>query len=388
MEGDDTVSNIRVLFNNNLKTFIKNINKIADLKDSELNYIMREQEMIREYIISHQDEINLCKGSLSKGSDSYPDMFAIMICLVVSNIDKYSNFNDVLNNVRQGDNYVLGLYSSTEEDEEQDDDAHFKCACGHSCKPRNLFRYVGDENNGIIIGVDCCKKYKFIEPEQLTQLQKESQNNPSYKKYIEKNEKQNMEKKQETIQKSLIKNKINMDNFNYIGGNFKSHINNFVSNKRIFETKYDFIIGDITDFIENKCILCKQYITKVILLWDKNEIICLCIKCSEMFNKIEKQYVCEDCDNLHDNKKDNYCNECRLKTICVKCNKKEICDNFNRCKSCKSNFKFCSTCNKNTINNDKYKRCKECFNKLRKCSCGKRITNNKYFECYECYTNN
>ena len=78
------------------KMFIKNINKIADLKDSELNYIMREQEMIREYIISHQDEINLCKGSLSKGSDSYPDMFAIMICLVVSNIDKYSNFNDVL----------------------------------------------------------------------------------------------------------------------------------------------------------------------------------------------------------------------------------------------------------------------------------------------------
>ena len=92
--------------------------------------------------------------------------------------------------------------------------------------------------------------------------------------------------------------------------------------------------------IENKCILCKQHITKVILLWDKNEIICLCIKCSEMFNKIEKQYVCEDCDNLHDNKKDNYCNEYRLKTNCVKCNKKEICDNFNRCKSCKSNFKF------------------------------------------------
>ena len=77
---DETISKIRVIFNEPFKLFIKNLKRNVDLSElflQELERVMPKQEEIREYIERHQSEFDMEYGTITKNFESQPDFFAI-----------------------------------------------------------------------------------------------------------------------------------------------------------------------------------------------------------------------------------------------------------------------------------------------------------------------
>ena len=115
MINEETLSKIRVIFNKQFKLFIKNLKRNVDLSDlflQELERVMPKQKEIREYIERHQSEFDMECGTISTNKfESHPDFFAIMICIIIPDLESYSNFQEVLDSSNKG-KWSISLYSS------------------------------------------------------------------------------------------------------------------------------------------------------------------------------------------------------------------------------------------------------------------------------------
>jgi hypothetical protein len=388
-DNEEHLSKIRVIYNNKFIAFINKLRRDKDLSDlylHDLERVLPLQEELREYIVNNQKLFELQYGQLDFGSNSYPDFFAIMICIIIPNLEEYTNFNEILDISKKG-LWEFSLYSSETNEEGFEPYAanHFKCACNHNCGPENLYIINNIESQkNILIGSDCASKCGFIEPEKIEKIKAEREVNPKYKKFMEMSERRNEEKYKYDVEKTLKKYKISKEEienkYEYFGGNYSYHETFFNFQKKFYE------INSIDEFILDNCQICyRKTKNKLLIKNDEGDFYCICVKCCSYFGKIpKKKGICEECGEAHNNRSDNYCNDCRKKTYCLKCNERT--DDTLHCKECVSKYNFCVDCHINEVGTKGW-RCKGCFNKLKKCKCGKPLTNRKYKVCYNCKIN-
>lgn len=389
--NEDHLSKIRVIYNSNFIDFIKKLRRDHDLSWlhlQELEKILPLQEELREYIVENQHLFEIQYGKIDFTSNSHPDFFAIMICVIIPDLENYSNFNEILDESKKG-LWELTLYSSETQEEgfESYVANNFKCACNHGCCPENLYiiyNFLSKQN--ILIGCDCAEKTGFIEPEQIKKIKAKREDNPKYRKFMEETKIKNEQKYKENLENQLKKLNISQEiiekEYKYFGGNYSDHLTFFYNQKHNY-TVSDIECNDIEEYISDECILCKHKTKNKILLTNDSDMLCVCNRCCSNFGKMPKhQGICEDCGDEHRNRSDNYCNECRKKANCMKCRKRSFCYN-GHCTACISKYNFCVGCNKHEVSK-KGLRCNLCYNKLKKCKCGKRIINPRFKTCFNC----
>lgn len=389
--NEEHLSKIRVIYNSNFIDFIRKLRRDNDLSWlylQDMEKILPLQEEIREYIVKNQHLFEIEYGKIDFTSNSHPDFFAIMICIIITDLENYSNFNEILNESKKG-LWNISLYSS--DPQENGSEAyvanHFKCACNHWCSPENLYiiHYFKSKQN-ILIGCDCAEKTGFIEPEQIKRIKAKREENPKYKKFIEMTERKNEQKYKGDVEKQLEKLKIPQaiieKEYKYFGGNYSEHLDFFNNQRNIYA------LDNVGNYVRDDCETCaRKTKNKLLLLNEDNngdiDYYSVCQRCCANFGKLPKtQGICEDCGEEHRNRSDNYCNECRKKSNCLKCRNRAFCYD-GHCSNCISKYNFCIDC-KITEVNKKGWRCKCCLNKLKKCKCGKPLTNPKFKTCYNC----
>lgn len=385
--NEEHLSKIRVIYNSNFIDFIKKLRRDNDLSWlylQDMDKILPLQEELREYIVENQDLFEIQYGKIDFTSNSYPDFFAIMICIIIPDLENYSNFNEILHESKKG-LWDINLYSS--ETQEEGFEAYvannFKCACNHWCSPENLYIiYNFQSKQNILIGCDCAEKTGFIEPEQIKRIKARREENPKYKKFMEITERKNEQKYKEDLEKQLEELKISKENierdYKYFGGNYDEHLT-FFNNKRHIHR-----LDDITEYIKDNCETCSRKTKhKLLLINDDDDYYSVCNRCCSNFGKMpKKKGICEDCGEEHRNRSDNYCNDCRRKSNCLECRKRNFCYN-GHCNDCLSKYNFCVGCKRHKVSKKGWN-CNKCYNKLKKCKCGKLITNKKYKTCYDC----
>jgi hypothetical protein len=198
-------------------------------------------------------------------------------------------------------------------------------------------------------------------------------------------ERKNEQKYKVDVEKQLEKLKIPQaiieKEYKYFGGNYSEHLDFFNNQRKIYA------LDNVGNYVRDDCETCaRKTKNKLLLLKDKNEEIdyySVCQRCCVNFGKMPKtQGICEDCGEEHRNRSDNYCNECRKKTNCLKCRNRTFCYD-GHCSNCISKYNFCIDCKFNEVKTKGW-RCKCCLNKLKKCKCGKFLTNPKFKTCYNC----
>lgn len=388
--NEEHLSKIRVIYNSNFIDFIKKLRRDNDLSWlclQDLEKILPVQEELREYIVENQDLFELQYGKIDLTSNSHPDFFAIMICIIVPDLENYSNFNEILHESKKG-LWDINLYSS--ETQEEGSEAYvannFKCACNHWCSPENLYIIHNfHSKKNILIGCDCAEKTGFIEPKQIKRMKDRREENPKYKKFMEMTERKNEQKYNEDIEKQLKKMKISQEiikkDYEYFGGNYSEHLTFFCNQI------HNYTLDHISEYIKDNCETCSRKTkNKLLLINQDGDYYSVCERCCSNFGKMpKKQGICEDCGEEHRNRSDNYCNECRKKSNCLKCRQRAFCCD-GHCSICISKYNFCIDCKITEVSKKGY-RCKCCFNKLNKCKCGKPITNKKFPTCYYCKPN-
>jgi len=386
-DNEEHLSKIRVIYNSNFIDFIKKLRRDNDLSWlylQDMDKILPLQEELREYIVENQELFEIQYGKIDFTSNSYPDFFAIMICVIIPDLENYSNFNEILHESKKG-LWDINLYSSETQEEGFESYAanNFKCACNHWCSPENLYIIHNFESNkNILIGCDCAEKTGFIEPEQIKRMKSMREENPKYKRFMEMTERKNEQKYKEDVEKQLEKLKISQEiiekDYEYFGGNYSDHLTTFYNQRHVYA------LDHISEYIKDNCETClRKTKNKLLLINEDLDYYSVCERCCSNFGKMpKKQGICEDCGEEHRNRSDNYCNDCRRKTSCLKCRIRTFCYD-GHCSSCISKYNFCVNCKINEVSTKGW-RCKCCLNKLKKCKCGKLLTNKKYKTCYSC----
>jgi hypothetical protein len=400
----NVVSKITINFNQKFKDFIKKLKRILSVDISGLiftdtNRLMPIQNKIREYIYENQGEIDIDGGKKINEKD-HPNIFAIMICVIIDELNNYKSFQEVLDE-SQRFRWEVGMHASNEPNDagyaNSYAEQHFRCACNHVCQPYNMY-IICNVKTGlrIAVGDECIKKTKFIESDELTELKNLSKKNPHYiairqAVHIKKmNDGLSKKRKRETIESVSEK-------YSYIGGNYGDH-------KEIAELHFMLINSDtnsnfkIEDFQRNVCGICDQknikdniFIANIPDVKNKPQRIkALCKTCIDYLNiKYKKKGVCDDCGELHKNKSDNYCDICRKKKACTNCEKRDFLDGKGRCNIC-HNCKWCKKCEKEIVNKEGWL-CRSCYVKAPLCespNCNKTITNLRYKTCWSCKSEN
>jgi len=390
-DNEEHLSKIRVKYNLKFIEFIKKLrreNDTSTLYLNELDKILPLQEELREYIVKNQELFELQYGKLDFGSNSHPDFFAIMICIIVPNLEDYTCFNDILHISRKG-LWELNLYSSETQEEGFEDYVanHFKCACNHPCGPENLYiiHNIQTKKN-ILIGCECATKCGFLEPEVIEKIKARREDNPKYKQFMENSERKNEIKYIEEIEEQLKNLKITKEiiekDYKYIGGNYGEHLTIFNKQKNAYREN-DIELDDIDEYISDDCDTCNRKTKHKLLLTNEDGMYCICERCCSYFGKMPKKNgICDDCGSRHRNRSDNYCNKCRAKTICLKCKTRTWCFN-SHCNDCIKKYNFCNDCKINEAPR-KGLRCTACYNKLTRCKCGTPITNPRFKTCFKC----
>jgi len=388
MINDETISKIRVIFNEPFKLFIKNLKRNVDISElflQELERVMPKQKEIREYIERHQSEFDMECGTISTNKfESHPDFFAIMICIIIPDLESYSNFQEVLDSSNKG-KWSISLYSSNNSESGLDDYAsnYFKCACNHCCSPENLFIINNiTTNQNILIGNHCAQKTGFIEPEKIKTMMNNRENDPKYARFISDAKKKNeiiyIQKMTEGLDQCGESIENVKQTYTYYGGNYGEHIESFMKKKSD---------STIDDLIVEKCDACGEKTKKKLFIIDDSEtsVLCVCPTCCKTLEKLPEktQGTCEDCGAKHRNRSDNYCDTCRNKKWCINCSNREFCDMHTHCSACNSKYLFCSGCHIEKVYRKGYK-CTICFQKMKKCACGLIISNPKYKKCFNC----
>jgi hypothetical protein len=197
-----------------------------------------------------------------------------------------------------------------------------------------------------------------------------------------------------------------MENYKYCGGNLNHHLNYWL----LVNKKYHLPRPNE----ENKCI-CGHDITEncYIINENNNTILILGNCCIEKFI-VNKGRRCEDCNNVHHNRKVNRCHDCRKGkcdecnrdcnpkySLCYRCKNHIIPNNFHTCRKChrqlNSMQEMCSCENNNNLLNNKcseckipikseYKKCYLCNSKTftNKCKICNTSCSSKYETCFKC----
>jgi len=113
------LSKIRVIFNPNFIDFIKKLRQDNDLSWlylQDMDKILPLQEKLRQYIIENQHSFEIQYGKIDFTSNSHPDFFAIMICVIIPDLENYYNFNEILHESKKG-LWNIALYSSETQEE-------------------------------------------------------------------------------------------------------------------------------------------------------------------------------------------------------------------------------------------------------------------------------
>jgi len=395
----NVVSKITIEFNERFILFMVKLKSQIDvnalaLKDTYM--LMPIQEDIRNYIIENQLEFDLVGGKKIT-ENNHPNIFAIMICVIIQDLREYDSFQEILDE-SQKYRWEIGMQSSNELNdtgyENSYGEQNFRCACNKSCSPENMYLISNLETGmNIAVGCECITKTKFIEPHELTELEKKSKNDPHYiaikrVRHIKKmNDGLSKKRKHETIESIG-------ENFKYIGGNFGQHKHaaelyfSFENDKK--KTKYT-----IEDFQRDVCGICDQKnIKDNILLANipdatnkKTKIKAVCKKCIGYLDniKFKQKGRCDDCGKEHKNKSDNYCNACRLKEECTICDERDFLDGKRRCNICRS-YEWCKRCERERVNKKGWL-CKPCYDSSPLCDspdCNTTITDLRYKTCYPC----
>jgi hypothetical protein len=395
---DMLITKTNVIYNDNFKNFIKKMKRNFsedDLKTQNLEDKMDLQDRIRKYIVKNQKEIDMKNNKkMFLGShSSHEDFFCIFIALLIRDekLDDFKNLNEILEYNKKHEAFGMSGYACSDAENTGSSQLRFCCACAHDCSPQNLYVINNpDTFYAIIVGSECIKKYKIIEPRIIETVIKTLKNDKNYKKFknIKKNEKKMLieGKLEKKLNENIMSFKINYKN---IGANFGDNLVKFKADLINDSYQIDYVIEYIQDTIQEKCRLCEKNNKKKYIFKNNidNEFVALCKTCCSDLGYNNKK-KCKDCRKYHRNRKDNYCNDCRLKSICTTCNDRKICklyDNFNRCDDC-SLLKYCKECKKDVVTG-KNTHCKKCYNLCKKCECGRRITDNKYNTCYNCHIN-
>lgn len=396
---NNTTTKTNIIYN---MRFISFIQRLKQHFSAEIENVMKThgdilefadiQNKIREYIVEVQDEIDTKNNKKISNNTpySYPDFFCIFIAIICNDaqLEKYNCLNEILEYIRKTRPLSMSGYSSNESNNEHSN-IKFQCACGHICSPQNLYYIYNPETlTRLLVGCDCVKKYDIIEPVILKNVIAQSRNDENYKRCGEINEK--MYKKK--IIEGLLKKNETIDSlktkYTYIGGNFGEHLE-YLQVMLCGEYKNDNITEFIRDTMENDCDVCGRSNKQKLCIWNVNEeIISLCNPCNKYMKIIEtyKAKICDDCGEPHKNRRDNYCNTCRLKVECDECEERKECTKshgYNRCNECIKK-PYCKNCNKLSVKVKGYM-CEICYNNcyVKKCGCGTPIQS-KYTKCYIC----
>lgn len=166
-------------------------------------------------------------------------------------------------------------------------------------------------------------------------------------------------------------------NWKYAGGNRRHHLNYFCLCFGSVE-----YLPDYTD----ECV-CGHYIEENCYITDgKDDFMVVGNCCIQKFIPLAGR-TCELCDNPHQNRKKNRCNECREK-ICDKCDASHTNKTTKKCNKC-SNFKSCKYCFVKIKKRDEV--CEECYYHLIPCKTCNKIEKVFYsqvegFNCCKCVT--
>ena len=170
----DNVNICNIVFDEKFKLFIntmKNvfIDKLELSKECRNNiYLADAQEIYRNYIISKKSDLTLTQNKIIN-----QEFFAILVCLILPNIDDITKFEDVFKNYKKDfiifDNNLHNCDNTIDRT-----DTH--CACCHLVKGDNVYRFINITTGfTLLIGCDCIKKYKILSDEELKELKDKRQ---------------------------------------------------------------------------------------------------------------------------------------------------------------------------------------------------------------------
>ena len=395
----NVVSKITTEFNERFKEFIKKLKRNVDvealaLKDTYM--LMPIQKDIREYIIENQSEFDLVDRKKIT-ENNHPNIFAIMICVIIHSLNEYSSFQEILDE-SQKYRWEIGMHSSNDPNDtgyaNSYGEQNFRCACNTSCSPENMFLISNLETGmNIAVGCECITKTKFIEPHELKELEKKSKNDPHY---IEIARVRHIKKMNEGLSKNKTTKTIESvnKNYSYVGGNFGEHKNVANLYFAIENTKKKSNYR-IEDFAVDCCKVCLQknikdniFIAKIPDNPKKDVVVkAICKTCIEHLTiKIKRKGVCDDCGETHRNKNNNYCNDCRRKKCCDGCLMRKNIYCKGRCFEC-SFLNYCKICDKVKVDKAGFA-CSACYNRHAKVcesrDCNKIVVHPKYKKCYSC----
>ena len=360
------ISKIRIKFNEKFIKFIINLKKendISMLLNSNISYILPTQKEIRKYIYINSKMIDLSSGKIN--SKSHPDIFAIMISILVPNIEKFNSFQEILD-LSYEDRLELGLFSS---DNVEGLEGPFKCACNHECCPSNLIiLFNKDTGLHMAIGCDCASKTKL--EEKIKELKKEIKQNKTY----------NIVKKNNEIRKikeKMSKNNLETESWDNIKQNFIYNGGNFDIHKTFLEDNNDDNLRPNFDL----CHCCNNKSKQELYLLKNNQNKKLITVCKECCSFLEKNIVpdlCKYCRKYVE-KCDiyNHClNECAKFIYCNNCHLCKVDKIGNNCRACKPK---CEKCKK--ILTGLYRFCFDCKNKCYICN---KLVNPPFMKCFDC----
>ena len=399
---DSIVTKTNIIYNDKFKNFIKKIKRNFPedaFKSQNLEEKMDLQDRIRKYIVKnqYQNEIDMKnnKKMFLGCHSSHEDFFCIFIALLIRDekLDDFKNLNEILEYIKKHEAFGMSGYASSDVENTGSSQLRFCCACDHNCSPQKLYVINNpDTFYAIIVGSECIKKYKIIEPRIIETVIKTLENDENYTKFKKMKKMMVEEKLEENLNENTMSFK---QNYKYMGTNFGEDLEKLKVGLINDAYPMDSIIEYIESTAIDKCKLCeknnkdkykKKYIFKNNI---HDEFIGVCKTCTDNLGYSNKKKHCIDCGISHKNRKDNYCNFCRLKSICITCNDRRICrlydKKFNRCFDC-SLLNYCKDCKENIVSCVNYL-CKKCLSSCKKCKCGKSITNKKYDKCYNCYKN-
>jgi hypothetical protein len=227
---------------------------------------MDVQDRIRKYIVKNQKEIDMKnnKKMFLGCHSSHEDFFCIFIALLIRDekLDDFENLNEILEYIKKHEAFGMSGYACSDVENTGSSQLRFCCACDHNCSPQNLYVINNpDTFYAIIVGSECIKKYKIIEPRIIETVIKTLENDKNYKKF----KKMLIEGKlEEKINENIMSFKINYKN---IGANFGDNLVKFKADLINDSYQIDYVIEYIQDTIQEKCILCeknnkKKYIFK------------------------------------------------------------------------------------------------------------------------------
>jgi hypothetical protein len=360
------ISKIRIKFNEKFMIFINKLKKEIDLSmmlNSNLDYLLPTQHEIRKYIYKNSKMIELSSGKIN--SSSHPDLFAIMISILVPNIEKFNSFQEILD-LSYEDRLELGLFSS---DNVEGLEGPFKCACNHECCPANLIiLFNKDTGLHMAIGCDCASKTRL--EEKIKELKKEIKQNKTYNTVKKNNEIRKIKEK-------MAKNNFEAESWDNIKQNFVYNGGNFDIHKSFLQDNNDDNLRPNFDL----CYCCNHKSKQELYLLKNNQnnkLITVCKQCSDLLEKTVIPVQCIRCLNYVE-KCDmyNHClNECAKYIYCNTCHNNKVDKISDNCRTCKPK---CEKCKK--ILSGPYRFCFDCKNKCYVCN---KLVNPPFMKCFDC----